>query len=247
MFASALLLLIVQLDQSLAAVPISSFLPFGPSVGDNEVRQGLHYVEGPIPLRVKFPFFEKKENVTFIGTNGVITFQQAFLEFAPTTCGPLNASLRMVAPFWADFDTTHGGHIYYRESNDQRLLQVISSEVSAAFPQLWGLNLQWLFIVTWFEGPYHNSPVPSCPGFPLNNTIQAILTTDGTYSFAVFYYHRVSWTTGAWGSSSPCGLDGIPARVRILKYSYLIIRIKCIIFIIENNLHRFLIYIYIRV
>ena len=216
MIAFALLLLIVQFDLFSAAVPISSFLPFGTSVGDNEVRRGVHIVEGPIPLRVEFPFFDKKENLVFVGTNGVITFQQGFFEFAPTTCGPLAAEWRMVAPFWADFDTSPGGTIYYRESNDQRLLQAISSEVAAAFPQLWGLNLQSLFIVTWFEGPYHGAPVPSCPGFPLNNTIQAILTTDGTYSFAVFYYHRVSWTTGAWGSSGPCGLGGTPARVRML-------------------------------
>lgn len=218
MLPIALFSLLAYLHASSAEVQLSSLLPFGLAAGDSEVNTGVHIVEGPIPLRVDFPFFNKKENVTFVGTNGVLTFARPFPQFAPTTCGALEDEWRMVAPFWTDFDTNPGGAIYYRESNDPRLLQIVSREVTAAFPQLWGLNLHWLFIVTWFEGPYHGAPQPQCPGFPLNNTLQAILTTDGTYSFAVFYYNRISWTTGAWGGSDNCGRGGIPARVNIFQY-----------------------------
>lgn len=46
------------------------------------------------------------------------------------------------------------------------------------------------------------------------NTFQAVLVTDGRYSFAIFNYGPMTWTTGtASGGNTATGLGGTPAQV----------------------------------
>ena len=52
------------------------------------------------------------------------------------------------------------------------------------------------------------------------DTFQAVLITDGKYSFAIFNYGIMTWTTGtASGGSSLTGLGGTPAQVHLRKWS----------------------------
>ena len=46
------------------------------------------------------------------------------------------------------------------------------------------------------------------------NTFQAVLVTDGLYSFVLFNYGDINWTTGtASGGDAFTGLGGTPAQV----------------------------------
>ena len=62
----------------------------------------------------------------------------------------------LIAPFWADADTTVGsgtGHVYYRSSTNQTLLDRATAIVNTAFI---GVNFapEHLYVVTWFEVGY---------------------------------------------------------------------------------------------
>ena len=47
------------------------------------------------------------------------------------------------------------------------------------------------------------------------NTFQAVLLTDGRFSFAILNYDDINWTSGTDSQGSPStGLGGNPAQVR---------------------------------
>ena len=49
------------------------------------------------------------------------------------------------------------------------------------------------------------------------NTFQALITTDGSSSFAIFNYGNISWTTGtANGGDYETGLGGQEAQVEYI-------------------------------
>lgn len=56
-----------------------------------------------------------------------------------------------------------------------------------------------------------------CSGLPpwQVNTFQTVLITDGKFSFTVFNYESITWTTGTHASSGgdATGLGGIAAQV----------------------------------
>ena len=73
----------------------------------------------------------------------------------------------LIAPFWADADTTVGngtGHVYYRSTTNQTLLDRATDIVNTAFT---GANFvtEHLYVVTWFKVGYYgqigNSKVKS--------------------------------------------------------------------------------------
>lgn len=194
-----------------AAVPVSSFLPFGLNVGDTRVPTGDDNSAGPVSLRTAFPFFSNRESVVYVNTNGGVSFAQGISQFTPT-CGALSTSSRMVAAFWADVDTRNGGDVYYRETTDSALLATVSQEVYNAYPLMWGVDINWLFVATWYKVAYFGCCGSGCSALPYN-TFQLILASDGTYSFAVFYYNSITWTTGTASGGSGCGLGGNPAKV----------------------------------
>ena len=50
------------------------------------------------------------------------------------------------------------------------------------------------------------------------------MVTDGRYSFAIFNYGEINWTTGgASGGDSGTGLGGTPAQVNFILFLYYIV------------------------
>ena len=49
------------------------------------------------------------------------------------------------------------------------------------------------------------------------NTFQAVLITDGRFSFTIFNYNNLTWTTGTASGGKSSGLGGTPAQVYQLK------------------------------
>jgi len=120
----------------------------------------------------------------------------------------------MILPYWADVNTALGGVVYYREADDPELLTKAKTDINLIYPNT-NLELDWLFIITWDDVAFFGSEPPSedCEGSNKRNTYQAILATDGAYSFATFYYNEITWTTGTMSGANGCdGLGGSAAK-----------------------------------
>ena len=119
-----------------------------------------------------------------VSTNGILSFGSNFTRFNPVpfpfTSPPL------IAPFWADFDLRRGGDVYYRQTAQRDILEQIAFFGSRAG----GFQFQptLAFIVTWDGVPAFNRRFQG-----LTNTFQAILATDGTYSFVGVVYRNIQW------------------------------------------------------
>lgn len=54
---------------------------------------------------------------------------------------------------------------------------------------------------------------PCCPTVQVN-TFQAVLVSDGSYTFTLFNYYEINWTTGTASGGDPLtGLGGVMAQV----------------------------------
>lgn len=148
-----------------------------------------------IDLPFELDFYGHPYQTVHLNANGNLTFGTAYKEYTPQPfCldGP-----EMVAPFYADLDLSHGGHIdYYLDPEGHYL------------------------IVTWTEVPFFGCE-DRCE---LRNTFQLVLT-DGSISAiqgyqvparatAIFNYGDMQWTTGS-SSGGIGGFGGSAATVGI--------------------------------
>ncbi|XP_012517869.1 PREDICTED: sushi, nidogen and EGF-like domain-containing protein 1 [Propithecus coquereli] len=143
-----------------------------------------------------------------VNNNGVISFLKEVSQFTPAAF-PIAKDRCVVAAFWADVDNRRAGDVYYRETTDLATLHRATEDVRHYFPELPGFSATWVFIATWYRvtffGGSSTSPV---------NTFQTVLITDGKFSFTIFNYESIAWTTGTHASSggNATGLGGIAAQ-----------------------------------
>ena len=62
----------------------------------------------------------------------------------------------IIAPFWADADTTGIGNVFYRSTCEQILLRNASNIINAAFADT-SFIPHYLTIVTWFQVGYYDN------------------------------------------------------------------------------------------
>lgn len=140
---------------------------------------------GAIALGFDFEFYGGVFNTVFINNNGNLSFGSPFGTFTPTGF-PVNG-FPMVAPFWADVDTSGGdGAVWYKIENNT-------------------------LIVTWDSVGYY-----SAHGDKLN-TFQVAISDGtnpviGLGLNVAFSYGDMQWTTGD-ASSGVNGFGGVPATV----------------------------------
>lgn len=190
-------------------LPSSLFYPFGPDEGDSEAPVNDDGSTEAVNITLGFPFFNKTYKQLFVNTNGDISFEVPVGSFTPQS---FPVAEPMVAPYWCDVDTTRNpGRVFYRESADISLLGRATQDVVFIYSErgLYFFQAKWIFIATWYNVTYFggsdNTPV---------NTFQAVLVTDGRYSFAIFNYGPMTWTTGTGSGGDPAtGLGGTPAQV----------------------------------
>ena len=100
-----------------------------------------------------------------ININGVISFLEEVSQFKPDPF-PLGDNRRLIAPFWADVDTTKGGNIYYRESQDLSILTRASAEVRKYDVSQRRFSAKWVLIATWLKvAHYGGSSDPNVNNF----------------------------------------------------------------------------------
>ena len=89
-----------------------------------------------------------------MNNHGDLTFNLSFTGYIPETF-PITG-IPMIAPFWADVDTTGTGYVWYRTTNDMALISKAMHDIPY---NLSGsqFNPLWLFIATWDHVGYHSS------------------------------------------------------------------------------------------
>jgi len=60
----------------------------------------------------------------------------------------------LIAPFWADIDTTSEGKVFYRQTTDPGLLQKANNDIKVIYGKCRNFRATWLFIATWYEVPF---------------------------------------------------------------------------------------------
>ena len=183
------------LAPTVAAVPLSTFIPFGQAVGDTRLQANDDGSSLAINLRVPFPFSGVPQQILFVNNNGNITFQSALSDFTPFAFPSAN---QIIAPYFADVDTTGPpdvstdglDDVYFSERANQTDLGVISTIVNQAFGG--AFTAASAFVATWDHVGYFSSHVDKL------NTFQVVLTTDGVQSFVIFHYldNGMQWEAG---------------------------------------------------
>jgi len=91
-----------------------------------------------------------------VSTNGAISFTRPISTYNSNQF-PLRDNKEIIAPFWADVDTTGIGGISYRETTDRELLSRADEDIKIAFPKSAGFSSTYLFIATWNRVGYFES------------------------------------------------------------------------------------------
>lgn len=122
----------------------------------------------------------------YINMNGNCTFGNFFTAYDPTT-SMATTNRDMLAPFWADVDTTNPGSA-----------QVTYSNITAGnIPQVDGHNA---FIVNWINVPRYNAQTTPLDSFQL---ILIDRSDTGAGNFDIEYnYNTINWDRGATASNS---------------------------------------------
>ena len=90
-----------------------------------------------------------------MNNNGIISFTVAVMNFTPDPF-PLDESLELIAPFWADVDTRETGNVWFRETASEQLLDRATEDIRAAFVVPESFRPCYLIIATWDHVGYYN-------------------------------------------------------------------------------------------
>uniref|UniRef100_A0A3B5PS96 NIDO domain-containing protein n=1 Tax=Xiphophorus maculatus TaxID=8083 RepID=A0A3B5PS96_XIPMA len=144
----------------------------------------------PIKLLQTFNYFGQSYSQIYVNDNGHLTFDAPWSNYTPQQF-PMNGTRDIIAPFWADLDNRDNGDIYYVQNTSGSLVQRVTQDINRYFP---GLNFQanWIFIATWHEVAYY-------PKSGTQTTLQAVLTTNGHYSFVLMNYGSIASTSKSGG------------------------------------------------
>lgn len=72
---------------------------------------------------------------------------------------PLDGDLELIAPFWADVDTTGTGTVFYRQTADPGILQRVGNEIQYAFVDHQDFTPSFVIIATWDAVGYYEANV----------------------------------------------------------------------------------------
>ncbi len=88
-----------------------------------------------------------------VNTNGLLSFGRPEPEYSPDHFPLLGPEL--VAPFWADVDTTGSGKVSYRDTSNQTLLERTRLDIQRYFEDSRRFEPSFLFIATWEQVGYY--------------------------------------------------------------------------------------------
>ncbi|XP_058667842.1 mucin-4 [Ammospiza caudacuta] len=174
--------------------PATSLYPFGVEAGDQEyVRRMVDFNSPLFKPEIGFPFGKSLRDVLYFTDNGQIIFPSTD-NYVPTNPNPPprgftgRESLPMVAAFWDDADFSKGvGTTWYQEYSTLSPTQdPVVRDVEAKIEKYLKIPYvaKWTLKVTWEKAPAY----PSRRDDTQTSTYQAVLSTDGSRSFALLLY-----------------------------------------------------------
>ncbi|XP_019652515.2 mucin-4 [Ailuropoda melanoleuca] len=182
-----------------APIPIKpengvSLFPYGSSVGDREFfKKTVDFTSPLFKPQIGFPLGSSLRDYLYFTDNGQVIFPKSEYQIFSYPNPPLRGftgwdPVAMVAPFWDDADFSSGqGTVFYQEyetlyNEYNALVWQVESWIKE-FTHTWNYKAMWTLKVTWVNAPAY----PARWTFG-TNTYQAILSTDGSRSYALFLY-----------------------------------------------------------
>ncbi|NWI62055.1 MUC4 protein, partial [Todus mexicanus] len=173
-----------------------SLYPFGTETGDQEyVQRTVDFNSSLFKPEIGFPFGKSLRDALYFTDNGQIIFPPTD-NYVPSNPNPPprgfsgREALPMVAAFWDDADFSQGvGTTWYQEySTLSSTRDPFVNDVEAKIEKYLKTPYvaKWTLKVTWEKAPAY----PSRPGDTQTSTYQAVLTTDGSRSFALLLYQN---------------------------------------------------------
>ena len=92
------MLFALLLSPTVAAIPLSAFIPFGQAAGDIRLQANDDSSSSPINLRVPFHFFGVPQQTLFVNNNGNITFNSSLFDFTPFAFPSVNQIIARTSP-----------------------------------------------------------------------------------------------------------------------------------------------------
>ena len=86
-----------------------------------------------------------------VNLNGVLSFKEKFN--IPHPLPFPYESLALISPYWANFDTSRNGDVYYRTTKDSTLLKRAQHHLQSIFTSARDFSPSYLVIVTWDRVP----------------------------------------------------------------------------------------------
>jgi len=179
-------------------LPSAQLFPYGLDNGDGQLPAGDDsYISVPLllsPIR----FLGQSYNEIYINNNGILSFGANVSNLYQSTCTP--GSTPLIAVLWSDVDTRFvEGSVYFRETDDRAQLLLIAEEVRQQFKTKSVHYVDFepasAFIVTWSDVSYWGACTVPLSDSP-RNIYQAVLATDGRYSYVYLIYKQIMWTGG---------------------------------------------------
>ncbi|XP_021250458.1 mucin-4 isoform X2 [Numida meleagris] len=177
-----------------SAVLAASLYPFGTAEGDTECVQRTVDFNSPL-LRpeIGFPLGKALRDTLYFTDNGQIIFPSSDSHVPSSPHPPSQGfsgheALPMVAAFWDDADFSHGiGTTWYQEyptlgSIRDPIIRDVEAKIQKYLQVPY--SAKWTLKVTWEKAPAYPSQLDDAQ----TNTYQAVLSTDGSRSFALLLY-----------------------------------------------------------
>ncbi|KAI6656725.1 Mucin-like protein [Oopsacas minuta] len=179
-------------------IPEQLLVPYGTINGDTLLAKGQHVTSSAINLPEYFLIGSLYTNIAYVSNKGTISFGNPFTPPYPEIFpgySDLTKNAYIIAPFWANIDTTFLGEVSWQLHTDATLLSQLSSRVGSGF------NGQYALVATWHKvRPYPadggvfyrclligQDYMPSCTQ---HNTFQAVVLSDGSVNTQVLFSYN---------------------------------------------------------
>lgn len=202
--------------------------------GTSEVRINFPLMKIQLPDDLNFPYFGQKYHTVYISRDGFVSFSEyaryvSSRKFTERDSKNVNAAedYPFIAPFYyggADLGSTltgnslYKGKIFYNvlmkgNPRGQRELREIGRNVSSSIPGVSSFDPTYALVVTWEKvTDQYNTGILKCTDEPgrmcQDNTFQAVITTDGKQSFAIFNYQEMNIQLPPRDSNYQAGFNG---------------------------------------
>ncbi|KAJ9588281.1 hypothetical protein L9F63_018354, partial [Diploptera punctata] len=190
----ASVLLVCCLLRACSAIPRDLLYPHGTGI-DKILPQDQDEASSPeLTLQVPIVFYGETYNSIYVNSNGLLSFLTEIPSFFNIQF-PLDYPV--IAALYTNVDTRGSGAVYYRETQEESLLQRAAGSVHDAFSYADEFQPTSLFIATWEDVGYHNR------GTDKVNTFQVVVSSDGSDSYVEFLYPEggIQWIQGTGQAS----------------------------------------------